>query len=211
MLRLTLTLCGVMLLALIIWGQDRGQLRPGLAEAAREAERAALAPPEPPVPEPPPPVLATDLPEPPPEVAAAEPPPYVEPEREPVAVLEEPVFSLANVGNETVPGETAPPEAVAEVIPETAPDSVPLDSVPLDSVPLDPASQPTGASLWTVAASSVNLRASPSTDAEILTKLGPGEVVVLVADVDGEWAQIIVQSDGLVGYVALRYLTPAAP
>lgn len=210
MLRLTLTLCGVMLLALIIWGQDRGQLRPGLAEAAREAERAALAPPEPPAPEPPPPVLATDLPEPPPEVAAAEPPPYVEPEREPVAVLEEPVFSLANVGNETVPGETAPPEAVAEAVAEVSPD-VALESVPLDPLPSDPASQPTGAAIWYVAASSVNLRASPSTEADILTKLGPGETVVLVADVDGEWAQIIVQSDGLVGYVALRYLTSAAP
>jgi len=212
MLRLTLLLCGTMLLALIIFGEDRGQLRPGLAEAARqaaqEAERAALAPPEPPLPEPPPPVLATapDLFEPPPEVAAAEPPPYVEPEREPVAALEEPVFSLANLGNEPVPGENgAPPVADEPLVP--APDLA--AEVPADP-PTDPESQPATGTVWTVAANSVNLRATPSTDADILTKLGQGEAVVLVATVDDEWAQIIVQNDGLVGYVAMSYLSPAA-
>ena len=57
MLRLTLLLSGGMLLALIIWGEDSGQLRPGLAKASADAERAALAPPVTVAPEPEPPAF----------------------------------------------------------------------------------------------------------------------------------------------------------
>jgi len=196
-----------MLLALIVWGEDRGQLRPGLAQAARDAEVAALAPPVVTAPEPPPPVLATE-PEattapPPVEAETAEAQPYVEPERETVTAVEEPIFSLANVGNESVPGEEgAPlPTELVEAVPEDA------ALVPTETTP-DAATE---GAIWYVSASSVNLRAQPSTDADILTKLAQGEATVLVAEVDAEWAQIIVQSDGLVGYVALRYLSQTAP
>ena len=33
----------------------------------------------------------------------------------------------------------------------------------------------------------------------------------MVAAVDGQWAQIVIQGDGMEGYVALRFLTPEAP
>lgn len=208
MLRLTLLLCGAMLLALIVWGEDRGQLRPGLEKAAREAELAALEPPAGATPEPPPPVLAA-----PPDVApapvaeeTAEPEPYVEPERETVVAVEEPIFSLANVGNEAVPGEEdapQPPEVVEE---DVAAEGLVLDAQETEATPAS-----AGGGVWYVTASSVNLRAEPSTEADILAKLGQGEAAVLVAEVDAEWAQIIVQSDGLVGYVALRYLSQTAP
>lgn len=185
MLRLTLLLCGGMLLALIFWGEDRGQMRPGLARGARDAALAA--------PEAPPRVLAA-APETATDPAPVEPEatPDVEPGREPVAAFKEPVFSLANVGNESVPEE----EYTALDAPETVADAT---------------QSPDGTTVWYVTAASVNLRAEPSTDADILTKLFRGEAAVLVAEVDAGWAQIFVQSDGLVGYVAMRYLGQIAP
>jgi uncharacterized protein YgiM (DUF1202 family) len=190
MLRLTLMLCIGMFAALMIAGQDRGQLRPGLAEAAAKAALPVEADEEPaeaivrveaapasesvaaraPVPE-------TTV------VARAEPDPYVEPIRETVSDVEEPIFSLSSVGNEAVPAEAA-------------------------------ASEPEGAgagTIWYVNASSVNVRAEPSTQAEVLDKLGSGEAALLVQEIDGEWARIVIQGDGVEGYVALRYLSPEAP
>jgi hypothetical protein len=34
---------------------------------------------------------------------------------------------------------------------------------------------------------------------------------LVVAPVDGDWARIVIQGDGVEGYVALRYLSPEAP
>ena len=47
--------------------------------------------------------------------------------------------------------------------------------------------------------------------AEVLGKLGSGEAALMVASVDGEWARIVIQGDGMEGYVALRYLSAEAP
>ena len=65
--------------------------------------------------------------------------------------------------------------------------------------------------VWYVKADSVNVRADPSTEAEILGKLGNGEALLLVAAVDDEWAKIVIQGDGIEGYVATRFLSPVAP
>jgi uncharacterized protein YgiM (DUF1202 family) len=211
MLRLTLLLCLGMFAALMTLGEDRGQLRPGLALAAAEgrldevwaeararAERVVqpVAEPEPapivaevaPPPAPEPvaeaaPVLASAAP-------AIEPVVEVQPGREVVAMVEEPVFSLSALGNEPVPGEDGAPLATAaasEVLPGTE------------------------GTIWYVNASSVNVRAAPSTEAEVLGKLGNGEAALMVAAVDDEWARIVIQGDGLEGFVALRYLSAEAP
>ena len=193
MLRLTLLLCIGMFATLMIAGEDRGQLRPGLADAsARKAAEGAEAPaaseaaslvaavPEsvaPPAPEV----------EPEPVVARAEPEPYVEPEREVVAVLEDPVFSLSAIGNEPVPEAPAPLPAV------------------------EPERVAGGGTIWYVNASSVNVRAEPSTGADIVGKLAQGEATLMVQAVDADWARIVIQGDGLEGYVALRYLSAEAP
>ena len=220
MLRLTLLLSGGMLLALIIWGEDNGQLRPGLAKASADAERAALAPPATVAPEPEPPAFLAAheaSAAPPPVVADTEAPePYVEPVRETVVAVDEPVFSLANVGNEAVPGEetgTLPPD-IANAPPalDREPEALEVPATVADAPPETQAlPEPSGGALWYVTASSVNLRAEPSTEAEILTKLGQGDAAVLIAEVDAEWAQIVLQDDGLVGYVAFRYLTQVVP
>lgn len=213
MLRLTLILCIGMYAALMIAGADRGQLRPGLAEAAAKAaklaavegpqddsakvetaaatvaakpvaapkvETAAAEPVAKPAPvEPAPVVAATEAPK---------PAPYVEPARETVTAVEEPVFSLAAVGNETVPAADATPQAPA---PEVLADGE--------------------GTIWYVNASSVNVRAEPSTDAEIVGKLGAGEATLVVQAVDSDWARIVIQGDGVEGFVAMRYLSAEAP
>lgn len=208
MLRLTLILCAGLFAALMIAGEDRGQLRPGLADAATpnalagddspaptaETERltvvaaASAAEPtaKPALAKPAAPAVtsadpAAAAPDP-----AVTPEPYVEPARELVAEVEEPIFSLSAVGTEEVPA--APP---AEGTPEVADGGA--------------------GTIWYVAANSVNVRAEPSTDAEVLGKLGSGEAALLVQAVDDEWARIVIQGDGVEGFVAMRYLSPEAP
>ena len=203
MLRLTLLLCLGLFVGLMTLGQDRGQLRPGLALAQSEgrldavwAAAEAKARPAPVPVAKPAPALAALAPEPaaptpvPPPAPAIKPAVEVEPGREVVAAVEEPIFSLASFGNEPVPGETgaALPEAAAPEAGDLGDDSIRY-----------------------VTASSVNVRATPSTDAEVLGKLANDEAALMVRDVDGEWARIIIQGDGLEGYVALRYLSPEAP
>jgi uncharacterized protein YgiM (DUF1202 family) len=193
MLRLTFILCIGLLAALMIAGEDRGQLRPGLADAAaRAALPAPVAVAEPPQAEAltvvsADPLAAAPLTQP-AAVASAEPEtakpePYVEPEREVVIQLEEPVFSLASVGTEAVP--TQDPE------PETADGGL--------------------GTIWYVVANTVNVRAGPSTEAEIVGKLASGEATLMVQSVDEDWARIVIQGDGVEGFVAKRYLSSEAP
>jgi uncharacterized protein YgiM (DUF1202 family) len=165
-------------------------MRPGLADAvAKEQASVAEAPAEPA------PALVAAEPEATPEPVvqaiasvepAPEPAPYVEPVR---AAVDEPIFTLSSLGNELVPGEDG---AAVEAASEEAP-------------------LPGESTIWYVNASSVNVRAEPSTEAEVVGKLGSGEAAMVVAPVDGDWARIIIQGDGVEGYVALRYLSPEAP
>lgn len=214
MLRLTFLLIAGMFAALFTLGEDRGQMRPGLALAASEgrldevmaaattpvapvavapvepapvASVAAVAPAPDPVSEPAAKLLPT--------LASTEATIEVAPSRKVVQKVEEPVFSLSTLGNELVPGEDGSPV------------------VPVASEPEQVAEVPSGGAgtIWYVNASSVNVRAEPSTEAEILGKLGSGEATLLVAAVDDEWARIVIQGDGVEGYVALRFLSPAAP
>lgn len=193
MLRLTLILCIGMYAALMVAGEDRGQLRPGLAAATKKvlpdaasdspAVVATAAQPRPAS------VVAEAEPETPAPVAAeakpSEPAPYVEPERNLVTAVEEPVFSLASVGNE------APPSAPAAPQPEVMADGE--------------------GTIWYVNASSVNVRAQPSTDAEVVGRLASGEAALVVRQANDDWAQIVIQGDGVEGFVAMRYLSAEAP
>lgn len=213
MLRLTLLLCLGMLAALYTLGEDRGQLRPGLAKAKAEgrleqvwAEARAKAARTPPAAAEiaPVPVVAETAPAaaPLPELAPPEPEPMlasagpaitavvdVEPGREVIAAVAEPVFTLSALGNEPVPGADGRPVATAAPAPETIAEGA----------------------IRYVTASSVNVRSGPSTAAEIVGRLGNGEAALLVAAVDDEWGRIVVQGDGMEGYVALRFLSAEAP
>jgi hypothetical protein len=211
MLRLTLLLIVAMGFALGTLGRDSGQLRPGLARAEAEgrldevwaearAKQAAVMPAAEPVAAP---VIAEMAPKPAPVVPKApaitiaepiQPDTIVEPVREVVQVVEDPIFTLSTLGNEPVPGEDGA-EALADATPK----------------PLPELSATGDGTIWYVTASSVNVRATPSTEAEVLGKLALGEATLLVQQVDAEWARIVIQGDGIEGFVAMRFLTPVAP
>lgn len=195
MLRLTLLLCIGMFAALMIAGEDRGQMRPGLAAVAAnnvlpeagagvesqpeqvvEAPRAAVEPEL---------AAAALVAKPAPVAAATEPAPYVEPERVLVTAVEDPVFSLASVGNETPPSAPVAPQ------PEVAAGGE--------------------GTIWYVNANSVNVRAEPSTQAQVVGRLASGEATLVVQAVNGDWARIVIQGDGVEGFVAMRYLSAEAP
>jgi len=62
---------------------------------------------------------------------------------------------------------------------------------------------------YTVAASTLNLRAEPSADAEVLRVLNAGDVVTVLELVDAQWARVSVDDadlSDLKGYVARKYL-----
>lgn len=205
MLRMILLLGIGIYASLMIAGEDRGQLRPGLAAAALNPRPADLtettaddskadtvavaAPPASSSPratvaEPTSATAATAD-------AMADPPPAPreEPVRTVVTEVKEPVFSLSSIGNETVPG--TPVRADAPAAPELADGGE--------------------GTIWYVNASSVNVRAEPSTEAEIVGRLGSGEATLMVQAVNTDWARIVIQGDGVEGFVALRYLSPEAP
>lgn len=235
MLRLTLILCVGMFAALMTLGTDRGQLRPGLALAASEgrldavwAEARSAAEPAPV------PLSSAAATEAETGLAAAQPelPPIAKaplpvaangeamvkavPLESVVQIVEEPVFTLSALGNELVPGEDGTPvETAVADLPETTGTTaaiVPATLAADSADPTVPEVLPNGeGSVWYVNASSVNVRSAPSTDAEVLGKLGAGEAALMVAAIDGQWARIVIQGDGMEGYVALRYLTPDAP
>lgn len=211
MLRMTLILCIGMYAALMIAGADRGQLRPGLAEAAARATQAGVSDDlgddsgpvvaaAPAIAEPVEPAASAVAPV---ETAAApavgdmaaveetvvaEAAPYVEPARTVVTEVKEPVFSLASVGNEVVPAAPAAAETATPEVPDGGEGTI-----------------------WYVNASSVNVRAEPSTEAEIVGRLASGEATLMVQAVNADWARIVIQGDGVEGFVALRYLSAEAP
>ncbi|WP_431298395.1 SH3 domain-containing protein [Tabrizicola sp. BL-A-41-H6] len=200
MFRLTALLLVGMFLALLIAGEDRGQLRPGLARAALEpkVEPVAKAEPEEVVRVVEAPVIAKTA-----TASAAAKPVAVaaaasaapEPARAVVQEMDE-VFTLSNLQTEEIP---AGPDATQEVAGE------PLAEV---SEPDAPGAE---GQIMYVTANSVNVREGPSTEAPVLGKLGSGEAALVVNDVDGEWARIVIQGDGMEGFVAMRFLSAESP
>lgn len=195
MFRLTVLLCVSMFMALLVAGKDNGQLRPGLAKAAAEAKLHPLT--EAPVKTAAPAPAAIEAPKAKKEVTATKPPKPAKPEatlasavitppREVVQVLEDPVFTLSALPTERL-----------------------QDAVEPQALPV--AAEGTEGEIMYVTASSVNVREGPSTDAAVLGKLGAGEAALVITDVDGEWARIVIQGDGMEGYVALRFLSASAP
>ncbi len=201
MLRLTALLLVGMFLTLVIAGEDRGQMRPGLARAALEPQAEPVA--KAPVDE----VVrvvaaapvdgasaskAAKLTKPVATAAETTPAPVAEPERVVVQEVAE-VFTLANLATEEIPAVEA-----AETLPEGA-------ETALSEI------RGVEGQIMYVTARSVNVREGPSTETAVLGSLGSGEAALVVSDIDGEWARIVIQGDGMEGYVALRFLSAESP
>lgn len=175
-------------------GTDRGQMRPGLANAEPEAtvlveivpkvETRTLA------------AVATTSPPETATMAIAEPEPVVvevtyKPRVDasaPQAPLRpaDKVFTLSDL-----PGQQNAPEttvvATSEAVTGPAPE------------------------VWYVTGRSVNVRMGPSTDAPIVGKLLRGDAALMLADNGAGWAQVTVEGDGVTGYVSMDFISPDAP
>ncbi|MBB4021290.1 MULTISPECIES: SH3 domain-containing protein [Actibacterium] len=65
-----------------------------------------------------------------------------------------------------------------------------------------------GGTVYTVTGSRVNLRAGPSTGAEVITALTRGTRATLVSAPTDGWVELQVQATGLRGFMAERFLAP---
>lgn len=188
MFRLSVLLCAAIFVTLLIAGEDKGQLRPGLAAAVAAGEEIVIlerrrAPPVVRAPEAEP-VLAGAAPvvEPAVETASYTPPPEPQAARK---AAPEPVFTLS-----TLPTTTMDMEEIPAAEPEPAVAS---------------------GDVWYVTADMVNVRQGPSTGTSVVDRLTRGEAVTVSFEPGSEWAHVRIEGDGLEGYVALRFLSPEAP
>lgn len=191
MFKLTAVLCAAMFGVLLIAGEDRGQLRPGLANAPVAVaepvgieQMAAVV------------VASADAA--PADIASVSTPVTVTqvttPETE--AAIAETVFSLANFGDDAQVAETAAVGAQT-----TSPQTTGSQT---------PGSQPAGALAY-VDAEQVNVREGPGTANAVLTRLSRGEAVTIVATDATGWARIRIEGDGIEGFISMDYLTATAP
>jgi uncharacterized protein YgiM (DUF1202 family) len=58
-----------------------------------------------------------------------------------------------------------------------------------------------------VDAESVNVREGPGTENAVLTRLGRGEAVTIVATDASGWARIRIEGDGIEGFMSMEYLS----
>lgn len=183
-----------MFAALLIAGEDSGQMRPGLAKAVAEGreivvlERRFSATVVAPVASPAPAAVPAAAPEPAPAVASAASVPEPVPVRQKVTPA--PVFTLSALPS--IGEDRADPHAVLPAATEVT------------DTGAEPGAEPV---VWLVSATSVNVRQGPSTDTSVVGKLANGEAVTVVS-VEGDWARIMIEGDGLEGYVAARFLIP---
>jgi hypothetical protein len=193
MLRLTLLLCAVMFGALLIAGEDRGQLRPGLAKAAEEGRYPA----------PEPAVVATA------EVEPAAPAPASEPAAKP----RREVVAASYTPEKPETEEPARPTVVADRVftLSTLQTRVEDETAAADPSAEAPAVAEGEGTIWYVVADSVNVRSGPSTDTDVVGKLSSGEATLVVWQENDEWARIVIQGDGVEGFVATRFLSQTEP
>ena len=213
MFRLVLPLCAAMFVALLIAGRDNGQMRPGLARAVASGEEIVMIERQYS-----PTVVAADAPAP-VKVSATDLPPPVEirdapavasvprEETRPAELAPKPVFTLSALSG--LNGDQASLENVTD---PAAQDAARAASESLYADPSDGgalASDPAySGDVRTVSASSVNVRLGPSTDTSVVGRLAQGEAVRVLGAVDSEWVEVVIEGDGISGYVAARFLSP---
>lgn len=180
MLRLTALLCVSMFLILLIGGRDYGQLRPGLAMAARDAAPVEPAP-----------------------VAVAE--PSAAPAEDDARVVEAAYEAPAEAPAAMTEGLSLP----LVVQDRPAPDAVVTNVAAVPTASPEPALSPeTEGGVWLVTAEAVNVREGPSTAEPVLDRLQRDEAVTVMWTDDTGWARIRIEGDGVEGYVFADYLVP---
>ena len=106
--------------------------------------------------------------------------------------------------------QTAPKPATAVTQAAYIPDAPVMVQAPVQTeVQTVAAETPATGRVMYVLPKSLNVRAGPGTDNEVLERLTKGEAVLVVAEGEGPdgWSLIRIEGDGVEGYVAARLLT----
>lgn len=111
------------------------------------------------------------------------------------------------------------PDAEAQVVPASLTPVRPAAGSPLVLPLVTPAATPApapasapapepAAEVWYVDARAVNVREGPTTDSAVVGRLSRGEAATVIGREGDDWVHILIEGDGLEGYVAARFLTP---
>lgn len=65
--------------------------------------------------------------------------------------------------------------------------------------------------VWYVKGNSVNVRQGPSTEYTVIGKLGHGEATTVLSTEANGWAHILIEGDGIEGYISTEFLVQDAP
>lgn len=183
MLRLTVLLCVAMFVTLLIAGEDRGQMRPRLAAAVAQGAHVVLEERR---------------------VTAVAPASDADQATTAsAAIVETAAFTGAPAASPSVRGVTPAPVFTLSSLPTVTVDPPEAEAPVADAAP--------EGEVWYVAAKSVNVRQGPSRAAPVMDRLTRGEAVSVSFEEGSEWAQVLIEGDGTVGYVALSLLSPVAP
>lgn len=179
-------------------GNDRGQLRPGLANAVtKEADPVAIVP-----------VVETQS------LAATTTTSTWDVaalRQEPLVVVPvKPAPELVKVTFKPAAAPIAPPRQADKVFTLSALPGQ-ENAPPSETIARSAAVQSPSAEVWYVTGRSVNVREGPSTDAPIVGKLLRGDSALMLADNGAGWAQVTVEGDGVTGYVSMDFISPEAP
>jgi uncharacterized protein YgiM (DUF1202 family) len=196
-------LLAVLLLGLYVTlhlaGNDRGQMRPGLANAVTNApEPTGIVP-----------VVETQS------LAAT----TTTSTREPAVLRPKPVAVVAPAAPEAEVVAVTFKPSVEPVAPPRQADKVftlsalpgQEDALQTEVIASSDAVLPPASDVWYVTGRSVNVREGPSIDAPIVGKLLRGDSALMLADNGAGWAQVTVEGDGVTGYVSMDFISPEAP
>ncbi|MFE3839566.1 SH3 domain-containing protein [Pseudogemmobacter sonorensis] len=187
MFRLAVLLFCSIFVTLLIAGEDKGQMRPGLARAIGEGRDIVLVEPPHPIP-----VETTTHRK--PESAAPL-----------AAVKTSPPVETAVV--ETAAAETAPAKNPSKIFTLSALPGMGVEVVPA-AVTGGTAPDAVPGAIRYVRATAVNVRQGPSAQTAVVDRLVSGEAVTVLGPLDAEWVEIVIEGDGTRGYVASRFLAP---
>ena len=93
------------------------------------------------------------------------------------------------------------PLSLPLVHPDSSPPEVRVVASPLTDT-LD------GQEIRFIRARSVNVREGPSTQTDVIGQLAQGEAILVLWTEDNGWAHVLVEGDGIAGYVKSDLLTP---
>ncbi len=108
--------------------------------------------------------------------------------------------------------QLAPPPVPAKRANSVIPGQFVIDGAPQAAPVVEAAAEAAPAlPVMYVSSNSVNVRQGPSTDYEVVGRLTRAEAVTVVSPAQDGWVKIVIEGDGLEGYIAARLLSDRDP